>query len=55
MMDNGRQMDGRQLKGYTISSSCEPNGSGELIKQFQCKTNVTEIMKSKNKTIQSMA
>ena len=24
--------DGRRLEGYTISSPCEPNGSGELIK-----------------------
>ena len=24
--------DGRLLDGYTISSPCEPNGSGELIK-----------------------
>ena len=23
-------MDGRRLNGYTISSPCEPNGSGEL-------------------------
>ena len=23
-------MDGRWLDGYTISSCCEPNGSGEL-------------------------
>ena len=23
-------MDGRRLDGYTISSPCEPNGSGEL-------------------------
>ena len=23
--------DGRRLDGYTISSPCEPNGSGELI------------------------
>ena len=28
-MDNGRT-DGRRLVGYTISSPCEPNGSGEL-------------------------
>ena len=24
-------MDGCRLDGYTISSPCEPNGSGELI------------------------
>ena len=24
-------MDGRRLDGYTISSPCEPKGSGELI------------------------
>ena len=29
---DGRTMyDGRQLDAYTISSPCEPNGSGELI------------------------
>ena len=27
--DDGRT-DGRRLDGYTISSPCEPNGSGEL-------------------------
>ena len=25
-----RRTDGRRLDGYTISSPCEPNGSGEL-------------------------
>ena len=38
MCENGGQTDGRrttptdgrQLDGYTISSPCEPNGSGEL-------------------------
>ena len=29
--DDGRMDDGRRLDGYTISSPCEPNGSGELI------------------------
>ena len=30
--DDGRRTtdDGRRLDGYTISSPCEPNGSGEL-------------------------
>ena len=28
--DDGRKTDGRRLDGYTISSPCEPNGSGEL-------------------------
>ena len=28
------QTDGRRLDGYTISSPCEPNGSGELIKSY---------------------
>ena len=28
-MVDGRT-DGRRLDGYTISSPCEPNGSGEL-------------------------
>ena len=35
MSENGERTDnayGRQLDGYTISSSCEPNGSGELKK-----------------------
>ena len=30
--DDG-QTDGRRLDGYTISSPCEPNGSGELKKR----------------------
>ena len=29
--DGRRTTDGRRLDGYTISSPCEPNGSGELI------------------------
>ena len=29
-MDDGRMTDGRRLDGYTISSPCVPNGSGEL-------------------------
>ena len=29
--DGRRTTDGRRLDGYTISSLCEPNGSGELI------------------------
>ena len=32
MVDDGRRTDGRRLDGYTISSPCEPSGSGELIK-----------------------
>ena len=42
MVDDGRT-DGRRLDGYTISSPCEPNGSGELKNQryFKaCKSNV---------------
>ena len=33
--DDGRRTtdDGRRLDGYTISSPCEPNGSGELTKR----------------------
>ena len=30
MVDDVRRTDGRRLGGYTISSHCEPNGSGEL-------------------------
>ena len=30
--DADGRTDGRQLDGYTISSPCEPNGSGELKK-----------------------
>ena len=33
--DNGRT-DGRRLDGYTISSPCEPNGSGELTRTVLC-------------------
>ena len=29
-MVDGRTTDRRRLDGYTISSPCEPNGSGEL-------------------------
>ena len=33
MVDDGRTTDGRTTEhGYTISSPCEPDGSGELIK-----------------------
>ena len=31
--DDGRT-DGRRLDRYTISSPCEPNGSGELIRRI---------------------
>ena len=32
MVDDGRRTDGRTTEhGYTISSPCEPDGSGELI------------------------
>ena len=36
MVDDGRRTDdGRTTEhGYTISSPCEPDGSGELIKQL---------------------
>ena len=34
MVDDGRT-DGRRLDGYTISSPCEPNGSGELKRSLQ--------------------
>ena len=31
MVDDGRRTDGRTTEhGYTISSPCEPDGSGEL-------------------------
>ena len=34
---DGRRTDGRWLDGYTISSPCEPNGSGELkMKALEC-------------------
>ena len=35
--DDGRRTDddGRRLDGYTISSPCEPNGSGELITRLE--------------------
>ena len=42
--DDGRRTtdDGRRLDGYTISSPCEPNGSGEL------KTVINSLKKSKS-------
>ena len=30
MVDADGRTDGRRLDGYTISSPCEPNGSGKL-------------------------
>ena len=34
--DDGRTTDGRTTEhGYTISSPCEPDGSGELINMFE--------------------
>ena len=33
--------DGRRLDGYTISSPCEPNGSGELKKPPKDKDRMT--------------
>ena len=34
---DGRRTDGRRLDGYTISSPCEPIGSGELkMKALEC-------------------
>ena len=38
MVDGRRRTDGRQLDGYTISSPCEPKGSGELINKTQVRT-----------------
>ena len=48
-LENGGRhtTDGRRLDGYTISSPCEPNGSGELnivdwdIKPYQNQTKVS--------------
>ena len=34
--DGRRRTDGRRLDGYTISSPCEPNGSGELNMCVSC-------------------
>ena len=35
--DDGRTTDGRTTEhGYTISSPCEPDGSGELKKPISC-------------------
>ena len=36
MNDDADGDDGRRLDGYTISSPCEPNGSGELITLLVC-------------------
>ena len=41
MVDNVQgTTDGRRLDGYTISSLCEPNGSGELKNKFSMKKRV---------------
>ena len=34
IVDDDNDDDRRWLDGYTVSSSCEPNGSGELKKQI---------------------
>ena len=54
MVDDGcrrtdRWKDGCRLDGYTISSPCEPNGSGELkiIKQFQLKIVIFTAVKNR--------
>ena len=37
MVDDGRTDDGRTTEhGYTISSPCEPDGSGELKIPVEC-------------------
>ena len=42
--DDGRT-DGRRLDGYTISSPCEPNGSGEL-KRGECRCRGLDLTKN---------
>ena len=37
-MDDIRRIDRRRLDGYTISSHCEPNGSGEQNISDACET-----------------
>ena len=46
--DDGRT-DGRRLDGYTISSPCEPNGSGELINLPLLNITLDEIFGTKIK------
>ena len=38
--------DGRRLDGYTISSPCEPNGSGELIITVLSKSEISSLWPS---------
>ena len=42
MVDGRTDDDGRRLEGYTISSPCEPNGSGELIMHGNKISNIEE-------------
>ena len=42
-MVDGRTDDGRRLDGYTISSPCEPNGSGELKKPFSVNISLYQL------------
>ena len=48
MVDDGRTDDGRTTEhGYTISSPCEPDGSGEL-KRVKYMYQVSEILLTKD-------
>ena len=47
MVDDGRTDDGRTTEhGYTISSPCEPDGSGELKMSILKLTNVSSQNKN---------
>ena len=48
--DDGRRTptDGRRLDGYTISSPCEPNGSGELKIHFSVKNSKRNYSDNEN-------
>ena len=51
---DGRRTDGRRLDGYTISSPCEPNGSGELKIGFQFHNEVQIKVTVYSKKLMSM-
>ena len=54
MVDDGRRTDGRTTEhGYTISSPCEPDGSGELKNPFSAFNIVFKALTSRLKQKQS--
>ena len=56
MVDDGRTDDGRTTEhGYTISSPCEPDGSGELKKKALVGQGISEKKIFENMTVRMHA